>query len=117
MACRSSIALNHESLIGAVDMDGKPITTSEGIAPEDALKIPDSHLRVVPNCMQGKDWNFGYVDCCDNDTSYLVSHSTNVMVESESLAILSLATSGRMTPERLWTMAIRGLVCLPLVRF
>lgn len=88
-----------------VDEDGELIRTGdEGMAREDALRIPDSRVRVIPNCVLGDEWNFGYVD--RGHDSYMVSHGTNIMVESESLAILSLATNGRMTPERVWRMAM-----------
>ena len=38
--------------------------------------------------------------------SYLVSHGCTVMVQAYALDILALATRGRMTPLRLWRLAM-----------
>jgi len=81
--------------------------TINGIPREEALGIPDSSLRVISHCQMGDDWEFGFIDHPDHPENFLVSHSTNIMVQTASLHILSLATDGRMTPERFWNLAIR----------
>jgi hypothetical protein len=76
----------------------------------EALSIPDSSLQVIPHCKIGASWYYGVLDGLHTrDTNYLVSCRTNVMIQSASLPILSLATGGRMTPQRLWRLAmLRG---------
>ena len=55
----------------------------------------------------GDDWDFGFIDHQDHPGNFLVSYGTNIMVQTASLHILSLATARRMTPERVWRLAIR----------
>ena len=96
---------------GALDEDGTLIEDrNRGMSREDVLQIPDSCLYVIKNTeTRGK---------CDNGQIYYydepiggpghvyLTRGPNIMVESESLSILSLATGGRMTPQRLWRMAM-----------
>lgn len=68
--------------------------------------IPDAHIRVIPMDISDFDWVECWVKCTDG-TTYQVSHGTDIMVASAALAILSLATGGRMTPQRLWRIAMQ----------
>jgi hypothetical protein len=54
----------------------------------------------------GDDWYYGYVAPPDPRSSYLLSYGTNIAVQSVSLPILYQATGGRMTPQRLWRLAM-----------
>ena len=54
----------------------------------------------------GDDWYYGFVALPDPMTPYLVSRGTNIVVQSISLPILFRATGGRMTPQRLWRLAM-----------
>ena len=74
---------------------------------DEALSIPDSSLRVISHCRMGEYWDFGFLGHQDHPEIFLVSYGTNVMVQTASLHILSLATDGRMTPHRVWRLAIR----------
>lgn len=76
---------------------------------EDVLHMPDSSLRIVPHCTMGEYWDFGSVSAPTpnlNDTTYLVSFGSIIMVQTASLPILGLASDKRMTPQRLWKVAI-----------
>jgi len=95
------------TVIGAIGKDGVPVS-GDGMNRTEALRIPDSSLRVIPHCQMGDSWDFGFVDPPGPETNdnYLVSYGTNIMVQTTSLRILSLATSGRMTPQRVWRLGM-----------
>jgi len=95
------------TVIGAIGKDGVPVS-GDGMNRTEALRIPDSSLRVIPHCQMGDSWDFGFVDPPGPETNdnYLVSYGTNIMVQTASVYILSLATSGRMTLERVWRLAM-----------
>lgn len=101
------------TVIGAIGENGKLTSHIDGLTRDIALKIPDSNLRVIPRCGMGSHWYYGFIAPPDpsppsstSTTSYLVSYGTNIVVQSASLPILSLATNGRMTPYRLWRLAM-----------
>jgi hypothetical protein len=88
----------------------------EGVPRDVALRIPDSCLRVVPGCWAADGWDWGYIEPPHSDKngkSFLVSHGTNIMVQTASLQIVSLATNGRMTPQRIWRMAMHQGLSVP----
>lgn len=71
---------------------------------------PETDIRVVPHCVMGEFWDFGSVDGPSSnkqDWTYLVSFGCAVMVQTYALDILALATQGRMTPSRLWHLAMQ----------
>ncbi|EIW79002.1 hypothetical protein CONPUDRAFT_155687 [Coniophora puteana RWD-64-598 SS2] len=76
-----------------------------GIPKAEALEIPDSAITVLRHCKAGGDWEFGSVDGLGN-SSYLVSFGVLIMVQDFALPILHLATRGRVTPQRLWRLAM-----------
>jgi hypothetical protein len=84
------------------DIDG-PI---DGPKKEVALQIPDALLRVISHCWMGDGWYYGLVAPPDPMAHYLVAYGANIVVQSASLPILSRATRGRMTPQRLWRLAM-----------
>jgi len=54
----------------------------------------------------GDDWYYGLAAPPDPTKSFLVSFGTDIVVQSASLPILSRATGERMTPQRLWRLAM-----------
>ena len=102
---------------GAIDKNGVP-AAERGMGRVEALRIPDSSLRVIPHCKMGGFglWDYGFVDPPDLETNnhhYRVSFGTNIMVQTASLCILHLVTSGRMTPERVWRLAMHQGFSVP----
>lgn len=91
---------------GAIGENGKLSSITDGSVKEIALQIPDAQIRIIPSCCMGDDWYYGLAAPPDPMMSFLVSFGTNVVVQSASLPILSMATRGRMTPQRLWRLAI-----------
>lgn len=93
---------------GIIDRNGVPIREGRMDRTE-ALSIPNSTLRVISHCERGDFWDTGFVSppySGANHNKYLVSYGTNIMVQTASLQILSIATCGRMTPERIWRLAM-----------
>ena len=98
-------------LPGVVDGNSTLIKDSaEGMLREDALEIPDSRLYVIKNtetrgeCDHG--WIYYYDESIGGPGHVYVIRDPNIIVESESLSILSRASCGRMTAQRLWRVAI-----------
>lgn len=95
-------------LLGAIKDDGYPVWY-EGILKDEALLLSDSSLRVIPHCTMGSTWEFGSISAPDpnpENIDYLVSFGTIVMAQTASLTILSLATGNRVSPKRLWRLAM-----------
>ena len=82
----------------------------EGMSREDALQIPDSRLHVIKKTKTRGECDDGWIYCEDESIGtpghVYVIRGPNVIVESESLSILSLATGGRMTAQKLWRTAM-----------
>jgi len=76
-----------------------------GIPKAEALEIPDSAITVRRHCKAGGDWDLGSVNGPENG-DYLVSFGVLIMVQDFALPILHLATGGRVTPQRLWRLAM-----------
>ena len=79
----------------------------------------DEDILVLPHCVMGFLWRFG-VRVLDAPppmkSSHLVSFGCQLMVQTYALDILALATCGRMTPLRLWRLAVQqgfGSLCHP----
>ena len=73
--------------------------------------IPDAQIRIIPvkyDDFDDYEWDgaeswFQY----NGDNIYRVSNGADIMVTSVALStILSIATHGRMTPQRIWRMAM-----------
>jgi len=105
------------TLIGATDLldNGVPRYV-EGLPRDEALRIPKHQIHVVSHCSIGEHylWDLGFVDGpkCRGPNgeeftpNYLVSFGPIVMVQTSGLPILHLATRGRVSPLRLWTLAM-----------
>jgi len=96
--------------IGAINPSGYPeFEDQDGIPRDTALAISDSKIRVIQNCsINTEGWDAGWVGGPgpDDETEYLISHGPIVMVQTFALPILHLATCGRVTPLRLWRLAM-----------
>ncbi|KAI9568163.1 hypothetical protein HD554DRAFT_2191632 [Boletus coccyginus] len=71
---------------------------------------PETDIRIVPHCVMGDSWDFGFVDGPppnEKNWTYLVSCGCTLMVQTYALDIMALVTHGRMTPLRLWRLAMR----------
>ncbi|KAH7914546.1 hypothetical protein BJ138DRAFT_999860, partial [Hygrophoropsis aurantiaca] len=71
------------TVIGAIHADGTPMFTN-GFSRQDALSVRDDDIRIIPHCFQPNHW-----------------------LSKMPLPILRLATGNRMTPNRVWRLAIR----------
>lgn len=92
--------------IGVIEENSHPLF-NDGVEKAYALSLPDSSIRVIPHCTMGEYWDFGSISPPDPNPEniiYLVSFGTIIMVQAASLAILSLATAGRVSPKRLWRL-------------
>jgi hypothetical protein len=79
-----------------------------GVSIETILLTSDMHIheRPFPICIYDWDWDEKWVKSSDG-TIYQMSQGIDILVTSTALAILSLATDGRMTPQRIWRMAMK----------
>jgi hypothetical protein len=64
------------------------------------------HIHEHPFPICDWDWDEECVKSSDG-TIYQISQGRDILVTSTALAILSLATDGRMTPQRIWRMAMK----------
>lgn len=98
------------SVIGAIHPSGQPYTGIGEPDPPVSNLDPDEDIRVLPHCITGDMWDLGYVVAPPpnkQNWSYLVSYACNLMVQTHALDIMALATCGRMTPSRLWRLAMQ----------
>jgi|ERR1700727_2886564 hypothetical protein len=72
-----------------------------GVSMEMRPLIPDALIRGHPFRIFDWDWDEDWVESSDG-TVYQISQGVDILVASAALAILSLATDGRMTPQRIW---------------
>ncbi|EIW78992.1 hypothetical protein CONPUDRAFT_138240 [Coniophora puteana RWD-64-598 SS2] len=84
-----------------------------GIPKEIALGTPDFRISALRHCRAGGSWEHGAVDGpfglngkADARGPFLVSFGALLMVQTFALPILHLATHGRVTPARLWRLAV-----------
>lgn len=68
--------------------------------------IPDMQIQVLPLDPCDFDWLEERIESTDG-TIYRGSQGTDILVASAALAILTLATNGRMMPKRIWKMAMK----------
>ncbi|EIW78960.1 hypothetical protein CONPUDRAFT_83337 [Coniophora puteana RWD-64-598 SS2] len=84
-------------------------TTSHQVTRNEVLHTPESNIRVVRHCKAGERWSLGIVDDpvdSGDDTGFIAVFGVLIMVQTFSLPILHLATNGRVTPQRLWRLAM-----------
>jgi hypothetical protein len=89
----------------AYDNIGGPGTTDEGNTLSTAGK-DNVQIRVLPLDPCDFDWGEDWIESTDG-TIYRGSQGADILVVSAALAILALATNGRMTPKRIWKMAMK----------
>ena len=98
-------------VVGAIHPSGQPYTEDVGEADPPVSDLdPDEDIRVLPHCVMGDSWGFGFVDAppsIKQDWTYLVSYGCHLMVQTYAIEIMALATQGRMTPLRLWHLAMK----------
>ncbi|EIW74166.1 hypothetical protein CONPUDRAFT_93967 [Coniophora puteana RWD-64-598 SS2] len=95
---------------------GDEDVTLIGLPREDALHIPKHQIHVVPHCSMSEQylWDLGFANgpkCRAQNgeevtPNFLVSFGPIIMVQTSGLPILHLATCGRVSPLRLWTLAM-----------
>jgi hypothetical protein len=77
----------------------------EWMTAEESLLIPDSHIHASPFEIVDHDWDRDLYQNADN-IFYYVNRGADILVASAALKILSLATNGRMTAQRVWRMVM-----------
>ena len=79
-----------------------------GATSETCRYIPDKSIFIRPFDKCNFDLALNWISWIESPdgTRYQCSHGANIIVSSEALAILSLATNDRMTPQRLWKMSM-----------
>jgi len=74
------------------------------VSAEKTLLIPDSHIRAIPFPITDHDWDRDLYQ--SGGIFYYVDRGADILVASAAINILSLATNGRMTSQRIWRMVI-----------
>ncbi|KAH7924779.1 hypothetical protein BV22DRAFT_1112632 [Leucogyrophana mollusca] len=96
------------TVIGAIHADGEPFSDDpDGFGEDEVEAVADSDIRSISHCTMGETWDMGDVESRYTGQSYRISYGCCMMVQSASLAIMPLATNGRLTPQRLWRLAMR----------
>lgn len=72
-------------------------------------RILDSQIRVVSSDIDFVDY-FGFWAESVDRTRYKLNYPTSILVSNTSFAILSLATGGRMTLERIWRIMMHEML-------
>jgi hypothetical protein len=85
---------------GTTHEDNTLLTTGEN-------KIPDVQIRVLLLDPCDFDWEEDRIESTDG-TIYRGSQGTDILVATAALAILTLATNGRITPKRIWELAVKS---------
>ncbi|KAF8548492.1 hypothetical protein OG21DRAFT_1563475 [Imleria badia] len=97
-------------VIGAVHPSGRPYTDHVGkLDPPVSDLDPNEDVHVLPHCVMGDMWDFVFIvapPSIKQDWCYLVLYGCHLMVQTYMLDIMALATHGRMTPFRLWRLAM-----------
>ncbi|KAG9084704.1 hypothetical protein FS749_005026 [Ceratobasidium sp. UAMH 11750] len=111
------------SVIGPLADDGKTWLELDSV--KQALALPEGRVRVVPGCSIGDGFELGFCDGPEGGPRRaLVSSGPCFFVLTVMLPILEAATSGRVSPQRLWNLAMmKGRLdrhydwCLPDVKY
>jgi hypothetical protein len=76
----------------------------EWASAKESLMIPDSRIHARPFKITDHDWDR---DTHQNpDGFFYVNRGADILVATTAVEILSLATNGRMTPQRIWRMVM-----------
>ncbi|KAF8607245.1 hypothetical protein BDV93DRAFT_488239 [Ceratobasidium sp. AG-I] len=95
------------SIIGALDERDNALwdnVTTDSPTVEQALTLPESCVRVLHGCSMGRSFDFGFCEGPAGDV--LVSYGCCFYVLTNVLPILEAATGGRVSPRRLWNLAM-----------
>lgn len=88
------------------DSEGSiPLHKNEQMSRDEISQILDSQICVVSDDIYFMDSESGWAQAMDG-TVYNIRDYTSIFVTSASLAILSLATDGKMTFRRAWRMLV-----------
>ena len=71
---------------------------------KESLLITDSRIRAIPFEITDHDWDRDLYQ--NHNIFYYVNHGADILVASAAMNIISLATNGRMTSQRVWRMVI-----------
>ncbi|KAH7914542.1 hypothetical protein BJ138DRAFT_364508 [Hygrophoropsis aurantiaca] len=98
------------TVVGAIHADGTPMFTN-GFSHRDALSVRDDDLRIIPHCfLEFNLWGLSGIIHAPlsypKDLEYQVEYGCCLVVQSATLPILRLATGNRMTPIRVWRLAM-----------
>ncbi|KAG8711350.1 hypothetical protein FRC08_015989 [Ceratobasidium sp. 394] len=111
------------SIIGPLADDRKTWLELNGV--EQALALPEGRVCVVPGCSMGDMFDYGFCDVPEGGPDEaLVSFGPCFFVLTVALPVLEAATDGRVSPRRLWNLAMmkghldaHGYWCLPDVKY
>lgn len=74
---------------------------------EELLKQAETHVRVISDWIMGDMFDLGFVSSSKGDwNGALVSFGCCFFVQTYMLPILKAATNGRVSPQRLWELAM-----------
>ncbi|KAG8736681.1 hypothetical protein FRC10_009044 [Ceratobasidium sp. 414] len=118
------------SIIGPLADDGKTwlelnnINTGQ-LGVEQALSLPEGRVRAVFGCSMGNMFDLGFCAGPGGEADgALISFGSCFFVLTVALPILEAATGGRVSPQRLWNLAMmkghldaHNYYCLPGVKY
>ncbi|KAH7925388.1 hypothetical protein BV22DRAFT_1011341 [Leucogyrophana mollusca] len=97
------------TVIGPIHPNGNPMF-GESFTREQALAVRDDSLRVIQHCSSKPGlWDKCGISPPPPDPAHLeyeVQFGSCILVQTMVLSILHLATNGRMTPRRVWRLAM-----------
>ncbi|KAG9124344.1 hypothetical protein FRC07_011981 [Ceratobasidium sp. 392] len=100
--------LDSLSIIGPLDDDDDEATWLEPDSVEEALALPEGCIRAVHGCSTGGSFDMGWSDGPNGDSDgALISYGPCFFVLTIALPVLEAATGGRVSPRRLWKLAMR----------
>lgn len=79
---------------------------SDDYTVEEALDLPEDSVRVLHGCSMGGMFDLGFCEGPGGVGGSLVSFGCCFFVLTNMLPILEAATSGRVSPRRLWNLVI-----------
>ncbi|KIJ66632.1 hypothetical protein HYDPIDRAFT_86561 [Hydnomerulius pinastri MD-312] len=105
---------NDLTVIGPIHPSGEPFSDNGsadapgGPSAAIARLNPQQDIRSISHCVMGEYWDFGSISAPpESDIIYLVSFGFCIMVQTYALDIMNVATHGRMTPLRVWKLAMQ----------
>lgn len=105
----STIITHHVESPDVFNEDGTPLGHNGSMSPDEISQILDSQIRVVSSTIDYVESDGVQAQSIDQTgmAEYdVVNPHTRILVANKSLAILSLATGGRMTLGRVWRVVM-----------